>query len=364
LTSPPAGRRRRATTPSSSAQHRIEELPTATPLCVRGTLNKPLCPTYTFFATAVPLFQLGALPVLVDCNEDGSIDLSRADELITGRTRALVVTHMWGLPCLMDSVKAFCSDYQLALVEDCSHAHGASFDGQLVGTFGEAGVWSLQTQKLVAAGEGGVLLTNNRAIYDRSMLLGHFNRRAQQEMDSTGPLYKYSSTGLGLKYRAHPLGIAFALGQLSNLADWVACKQGFANELAAIARLIPGTQPIGLSDERRISAYYALVLKLSDELVQHRDRLVAAVHAEGFIDLDVPRATSPLHTLAAFREPISPVHRYAYSPLRARTYPVADGLARSTVKLSVPAVDDKVAAHFVAAFEAVVEKLVEHGFAL
>lgn len=160
-----------------------------------GPGDEVRCPTYTFFATALPLFQLGALPVLVDCNRDGSISIDSANGLLGSRTKALVVTHMWGLPCDMDAVASFCARQHLALVEDCSHAHGATYKGRLVGTFGEAAAWSLQTQKLVAAGEGGIMLTSDRQVYDRAQLLGHFNKRAQEEMDPTGPLYKFATTG-------------------------------------------------------------------------------------------------------------------------------------------------------------------------
>src|ERR1035438_7796780 len=175
-----------------------------------GPGDEVLCSTYTFFATVMPLFQLGALPVLVDCLEDGTFDCNAAEALITDRTRAIVVTHMWGLPCDMADVVSFCERHSLALVEDCSHAHGATWNRQKVGTFGDAGAWSMQTKKIIAAGEGGATLAGSRIVYDRAQLLGHFNKRAIQEMDTAHEPYKYAATGLGLKYRAHPLGIAFA----------------------------------------------------------------------------------------------------------------------------------------------------------
>ena len=98
------------------------------------------------------------------------------------RTKAVIVTHMWGHPCSMDKIKDFCRQHKLYLVEDCSHAHGARFKNKCVGSIGDIGAWSLQTQKIVSAGEGGVLLTNNRKYYDWAQLLGHFNKRSMQEI--------------------------------------------------------------------------------------------------------------------------------------------------------------------------------------
>lgn len=332
-----------------------------------GPGDEVLCPTYTFFATATPLFQLGALPVLVDCTPTGGMDVRMAESLVTPRTRAVVVTHMWGHPCDMDAVISFCRTYHLALIEDCSHAHGASYGGRLVGTFGDAAAWSLQTQKLIAAGEGGIMLTAERAVYDKAQLLGHFNKRAQQEMDPLGPFYKYATTGSGLKYRAHPLGIAFALGQLPYLENWVSTKQESAHRLISIFSLIPGALPLAESTPARRSAYYALPIRLSPPWVACRQQLVTAIQAEGFLDIDIPQATAPLHTLPLFQDPISPVYIYD-RPCMREQFPEADAVARSTIKVSVPAGAGPNAGEederFLSAFEIVVRKLESNEFDL
>ncbi|MFI7544705.1 DegT/DnrJ/EryC1/StrS family aminotransferase [Actinoplanes sp. NPDC049599] len=301
-----------------------------------GPGDEVLCPTYTFFATAAPLFQLGALPVLVDSLPDGSFDVTAAAALVTERTKAMVITHMWGLPGHMDAIVEFAAAHGLDLVEDCSHAHGARYRGRLVGTFGAAGAWSLQTQKLVAAGEGGVLSTRRRDVYDRAQLLGHFNKRAMKEMDPAGPLYDYASTGIGLKYRAHPLGIAFAVGQIEELDGWVRGKQPYAARIADCFGRLPGVTPLTMSDPERVSAHYALLFDVDPELLPGgRDWLVRACNAEGIDDVDIPKATSPLHTLHLFQRPISPVTTYDRDCIRT-DFPVADALASRTFKISVP----------------------------
>ncbi|MCP9211495.1 DegT/DnrJ/EryC1/StrS family aminotransferase [Streptomyces sp. NEAU-Y11] len=328
-----------------------------------GPRDEVLCPSYTFFATSASLFQLGALPVLVDSKPDGSFDVEAAAQLITDRTKAIVITHMWGLPCDMDAIVAFTQRHGLALIEDCSHAHGATYGGRPVGTFGDAAAWSMQTQKLVAAGEGGVMCTSSREVYDRAQLLGHFNKRAMKEMDPEGELYPYSVTGHGLKYRAHPLAIAFAVGQVAELASWVKGKQGFAGEIAELFTRIEGIIPLTLSTGDRISAHYALLFEADPDVIPGgRDWLVAACNAEGLDDLDIPKATSPLHTLHLFQNPISPVTTYDRPCIRAR-FPVADRLAARTFKISVPCAPagyEEEDEQYLTAVRAVVEKVANH----
>jgi len=85
--------------------------------------DEVIVPAYTFFATASPLFQLGALPILADCGENGNIDPISIEKKITKNTKAVVVTHMWGIPCDMENISRLCKKHNILLLEDCSHAH-------------------------------------------------------------------------------------------------------------------------------------------------------------------------------------------------------------------------------------------------
>lgn len=300
-----------------------------------GPGDEVICPDNTFFATAMPLFQLGALPVLADCDQHGGLDPEEIVRLVNKKTKAVVVTHMWGNPCQMDRIVSYCKKYRLKLVEDCSHAHGAMYKGKYVGTIGDIGAWSLQTQKIIASGEGGILVTNNQEYYDRAQLLGHFNKRSMDEISKNKPYYKYASTGTGLKYRAHPLGVALALTQLPHLATWMKGKRYNAKRLSAIIKRWPGMVVVD-PPRGAHGAYYALTFLVDKKKCGiSRDELVSKIQAEGFLDIDIPKATSPLHTFAAFQKPISPVIRYAVSSVRG-TYPNTRYIAEHIVKISVP----------------------------
>jgi len=301
-----------------------------------GPNDEVICPDYTFFATAMPLFQLGALPVLADCDRHGSLEPSEIEKLITKKTKAVAVTHMWGHPCDMSKIAAICKKNNLFLVEDCSHAHGARYNNKSVGTFGDIGIWSLQGQKIIAAGEGGILLTNNRELYDKAQLLGHFNKRAIQELDKAASYFQYAVTGTGLKYRSHPLGIAFAFTQLPHLKEWIKIKQINAKRIENIICSCPGITPLYPHSTKIINSYYAFVFLIDEDMAGFsREDLVKAVNAEGFLDLDIPKSTAPLHGFTIFQKPISPVVKYKDACIR-KQFPNADFIYEHAVKVSVP----------------------------
>jgi dTDP-4-amino-4,6-dideoxygalactose transaminase len=108
-----------------------------------GRDDEIICPTYTFFATISSVVYTGAHPVFCDCDESGNITVAEIQKKITTKTKAVIVTHMWGMPCDMDKIVILCKKNNLYLLEDCSHAHGAEYMGSKVGTFGDAAAWSL-----------------------------------------------------------------------------------------------------------------------------------------------------------------------------------------------------------------------------
>jgi len=317
-----------------------------------GPGDEVLCPAYTFFATAVPLFQLGALPVLVDAMPQGLLDLDEAERLVTGRTRAMVITHMWGQPHPVGLYRDFCDRHGLRLVEDCSHAHGATLDGVRVGSESDVAAWSLQAGKLIAAGEGGILCTDDEEIYARATLLGHFNKRALAEIPPDSPLYKFAETGLGLKYRAHPLGVAMAMVYLDRMDEFLRCRARNALSLQEAAassawldpwyRVAPGVGPT-------YYAYPMLVRSATPETA--RAKLTSRMHELGFTDFDIPASTRSLSTFPLFQSPVSPVADYHKPVIRRRPW-VAEYLSQAVVKVAVPATADDAAAKYLSEFQA------------
>jgi dTDP-4-amino-4,6-dideoxygalactose transaminase len=141
-----------------------------------------------------------------------NIDPADIERKITPQTKAIVVVHYAGVPADMDSIMAIAKKHKLKVLEDCSHAHGATYNGRLVGTFGDVAAFSLMTGKAFAIGEGGILITNNRRVYERSLLWGHYVNHSDITLDD---LKEYAGLPCGgAKNRMHQLTSAFGLVQL------------------------------------------------------------------------------------------------------------------------------------------------------
>jgi perosamine synthetase len=173
-----------------------------------------LVPSATFWASALPMLWLGLVPVFCD-SESSSLGIcpKAIEKSITAKTKAIVVVHLWGFPCQMDEIYKISKKYNLKIIEDASHAHGATWQGKQCGTLGDIGVLSLQGDKLAPAGEGGILLTNNYDYYERAICLGDITRIIELET----PQRRFAATSFGVKTRIAPLSAAIGVEQLKKL---------------------------------------------------------------------------------------------------------------------------------------------------
>ena len=131
-----------------------------------GPGDEVLIPAYTWNATPNAVLATGALPVLVEVDESLTLDPGDAERKLTARTRAILPVHMRGAPADMGAIAALAGRHGLALVEDVCQAAGASFEGRRLGTFGDAGGFSLQFNKIITTGEGGVMITDRQDLYE------------------------------------------------------------------------------------------------------------------------------------------------------------------------------------------------------
>ena len=127
---------------------------------------------YTMTACALAPLIYGAIPVFADVElESGSLDPSSIEQCISNKTKAIMVVHQFGIPAKMDEIIKLARKHKLKVIEDCAQAHGASYKGQDVGTIGDIGVFSLNVNKTIQAGEGGVCVTNDDEIAYRLQLI-------------------------------------------------------------------------------------------------------------------------------------------------------------------------------------------------
>lgn len=265
--------------------------------------DEVICPAYNFFACVTPLLFCRATPVLVDCDDVGNIDTNVIESKITPRTKGIVVTHMWGHPCNMKKIVQIAKKHKLLLFEDGSHAHGAEFEGVKIGKFGDAAAFSLQGQKTLTAGEGGVLLTDNPDIYHRALLLGHYNKRCLQEIPNESIYHRFAVTGLGLKFRIHPIAAAIADEQLDELDNILKGRQEIAMIMTEALKTIPGLSVVRNEHDIKHS-WYAFVFKYDEKVTNIPiHTFYNRVHSNGGRELDCPTSTCPLNLLPLFQEP-------------------------------------------------------------
>jgi len=178
-------------------------------------------PVYTYPATVMPMLGLGLRPLFCDANPTTSNIAPESVYSATQRgARAVVVTHMWGLPCEMETIAQIAGAAGIPVIEDISHAPGATYRDRKAGVLGDVAAISFQAFKLLWAGEGGALLTSNREIYERAVVFAHNQRRISQ-LGATSSYAPYAPYGFGLKLRIHPLGAVLALESLRNLPLYV-----------------------------------------------------------------------------------------------------------------------------------------------
>lgn len=191
--------------------------------------SEVLVPAATFWASVLPMVWCGLVPVFCESEpETLGLDPEDAARRITPRTRAMVMVHLWGLPCQASRLLRLAADHGLKVIEDASHAHGASVDGVPCGSFGDVSVFSLQGDKLVPAGEGGIFLTNDEGLYRRALGLGDIRRIAALPM----PDRRFAATGFGLKTRIAPMSAALGRAMLSRLAETNAIRGAHHRKLA------------------------------------------------------------------------------------------------------------------------------------
>ncbi|NTW32244.1 MAG: aminotransferase class I/II-fold pyridoxal phosphate-dependent enzyme [Bacteroidetes bacterium] len=266
-----------------------------------GLNDEVIVPAYTFFATATPLFILGCTPILADALDNGNIDPKDIRKKITSKTKAIVITHMWGIPCDMDEIMQIGEEYNLPILEDTSHAHGALYNGRVAGTFGSASAWSLGAKKLITGGQGGMMGTNNLNVYQKAILVGQANNKIIKEITNSY-LLPYSITGTGLNLRMHPFSAALIQEQIIDFDKQLLQRREVAKYLTNEILKMSGLSLPRIPNDSDPSWYAFPILYDPNNFKGISKQLfVKALNAEGAIDFDIPNSTCPLTEFASFR---------------------------------------------------------------
>jgi dTDP-4-amino-4,6-dideoxygalactose transaminase len=258
-----------------------------------GEGDEVIVPAITFVATATAALAVNATPVLVDVDRDSlCIDVAAAEAAITERTRAIVAVHLAGTACDLDALVDLCERRDLVLIEDCAHAHGTRWRGRGAGTFGSFGTFSFESSKLMTAGEGGAVITDDEAL----------RARASSYVDSGrvegGHSYHHVIGGSNLRMTEWQGAVLRA--QLRRFGEQHRVRHERASLLDSALADMPGLRPQPGDPRMDGRARYAYVFHYDPEAfagLSARD-FAWAMAAEG-IAVSAPYPS--LHTLELFR---------------------------------------------------------------
>ena len=231
-----------------------------------GPGDEVILPSYTMAATAAAVLHAGGVPLFADIAglEEPVIDVAHVEELITSRTRAVVAMHFGGYPASVDRLSELCADHGVALIEDAAHSPMATLAGRSLGTWGLAGAFSFFSNKVLAAGEGGLLATDDVevAAFARSRR-SHAMTRGSWDRHQGGP-EGYDVPGLGFNYRIDEPRAALLLSRLRRLPAEVDRRRELTRRYRRLLTGVPGlTVPFG-DEAVATSSCYVMPVMLED----------------------------------------------------------------------------------------------------
>lgn len=250
-----------------------------------GRGDELIAPSRTYWASALQAFSLGATVVFADVESESlCIDPKDIERHISPRTKAIMVVHYHAYPADMDPIMDIARRHNLKVIEDVSHAHGTLYKGRMVGAIGDVSAASLMSQKSLAAGEGGILCTNDQRIYERAIAFGHYERHGDSL--TLPDLKAFAGLPLGgVKHRMNQTVSAMARVQLRHyperLAEINRALTRFWDMLSKTPGLRPHRPP--LDSGSTMGAWYMPIGHYSPEALGGLpvEKFVEAVNAEG-----------------------------------------------------------------------------------
>lgn len=233
-----------------------------------GMGDEIICPTKTYWGSISQASCFGASAVFCNINDKLSMDPDDLERCITPRTKAIMVVHYMAYPCDMDRIMEIANKHNLYVIEDVSHAQGSKYKGKKCGTFGHIAAMSLMSTKSFAAGELGILVTDDRKLYERALAYGHYERNNANYITDSEDLKNYFHIALGgVKGRANQTSTALARVQLKYYDERCEKIRAAMNYFYDQIEKIPGLSPIRVdeSDGSCMGGFYSPMISYYPE---------------------------------------------------------------------------------------------------
>jgi dTDP-4-amino-4,6-dideoxygalactose transaminase len=232
-----------------------------------------IIPSFTFVATAHALQWQGITPVFCDIDpRTHNIDAGQIEALISARTTGIIGVHLWGRPCDVEGLTAIAQKHNLKLIFDAAHAFGCSYQGRMIGNFGDAEIFSFHATKFFNTFEGGAVVTNHDDLARKIRLMRNFGFSGYDNVISMGTNGKMSEAAA-----------AMGLTGLESLDEFISTNyrnyKQYQHELADI----PGVQLLKYNEAEKCNYQY-IVLEIDENLTQvSRDQFIEILHAENVL---------------------------------------------------------------------------------
>jgi perosamine synthetase len=277
--------------------------------CGIGQGDEVIVPDLTFIATANAVAYTGATPVMVDIDaETLCISAVAIERAITPRTKAIMPVHLYGHPADMDAINEVARRHGLIVIEDAAEAHGAEYRGRRVGSLGRCGVFSFYGNKIITSGEGGMITTDDEALYQKA-------RRLRDHAMS--PTKRYWHEEIGYNYRMTNLQAALGVAQLERI-----------DELMSRRREIMGWYENGLGGRRGLrlnrnapwarNVYWMICLEVDGMTEASRQELMELLREAGVDSRPYFYPVSDMPVYPAADTPIA--HRLSHSGINLPSY--------------------------------------------
>lgn len=222
----------------------------------------------TFVASANCILYCGATPVFADINaETYNINPKEIKKKITPRTKAIIPVHFTGQPCEMDEIREIALEHNLIVIEDAAHALGADYKGKRIGSISDMTVFSFHPVKHITTGEGGMIVTDNKELYERLLLFrSHGITRNPSSMTSYDGAWYYQQIDLGFNYRITDLQCALGYSQMKKLDSFILRRREIAEKYNKAFKNIKGIK-IPMQADGCNNSWHLYVIR-----VLHKDR--------------------------------------------------------------------------------------------